>query len=458
MALLLAFLTLTSSATVGLLLAAQATRHRLLTAATAVLAITTLSLLAVAAIYKDDSPDRIARQDISAQADIADAIDGETADEPNGIDGPDDADELDAETEADAEEEDEPQLPSPQIMEPGFYVEPVTADGALSRPTSITLGSDGELYIGHDSGIVVARDTTGDGFYDDVQHFGLEESWVFGLDFYDGQLYAAVGGRLLRLTDTDGDGVADVVEELVSGLPSDVYGGHSNSGIQVSPDGVLFMTSGGTSDHGPEEDPWGGMILALELDGTEGSVDPTIYATGMRNPFDVAFCPDGNLYANDNGPDRLGLPPADNPPDEINLILEGEDYGYPDYFGFVPEETGTLSPVAALSTGAGPTGLICYSGEAFGSEYHGDLFATLWGTFTQAEESGRRIVRIQLEETDEGVGVTGTVTDFVTEIGRPIAIEQDDDGTLLVVDHEHWRIFRIAYDAERAPTALAAPR
>jgi hypothetical protein len=53
-----------------------------------------------------------------------------------------------------------------------------------------------------------------------VQPFGLEGGWVFGLDYHDGDLYAAVAGSLLRLTDTTGDGVADEIEELLIGLPS----------------------------------------------------------------------------------------------------------------------------------------------------------------------------------------------------------------------------------------------
>ena len=320
-----------------------------------------------------------------------------------------------------------------------FVTEPVTDAAAFAMPTAFAIGDEGELYVGHSFGISVLRDTTGDGFYDNREHFGLEAGWIFGLDYYHGALYAAVAGSVLRLSDRDGDGVADDIFTLAEGLPSNLYGGHSNSGLAVGPDGLLYMTVGGTSDHGPELEPLGGTILRMELGGGE----PEIYASGFRNPYDLAFCPDGRLYATDNGPDQQNEVPANIPWDEVNLIEAGGRYGYPDYFGPVPSETGTISPAARVAPSAGITGITCYSGEAYPMEYEGRLFVTLWGTFTYPVETGRRVMRIDTEETADGP--RGVAVEFASGVGRPIDILQDHGGHLLVLDYENGQIFRISY-------------
>src|SRR5690606_3749487 len=98
--------------------------------------------------------------------------------------------------------------------------------------------------------------------------------------------------------------------------------------------------------------------------------------------YDLAYCPDGRLFATDNGPDQISERLPYIPWDEINLIVDGGHYGYPQFFGSVPEETGTLSPVADVAPGAGITGITCYGGETYPEEYGGDLFVTLWGTFS----------------------------------------------------------------------------
>ena len=331
----------------------------------------------------------------------------------------------------------------PQVTEPAasasFVVEPATPEGTFASPTSFAIGDSGELYVGHDYGIGVARDTTGDGVYDYTRHFALDTGWVFGLDYHDGFLYAAIAGTTLRLQDLDADDIADEVVTLTEGLPHNIYGGHSNSGLAMGPDGLLYMAIGGTSDHGPELEPLGGTILAMEPSGGP----PWVHASGFRNAYDLAFCPDGRLYAVDNGPDQLGDQLTFRPWDEVNLVVPGGNYGYPDYFGPVSADTGTISPMARVAPSAGITGITCYAGGAYPAEYTGDLFVTLWGSFTLPVDTGRRVMRVSFEDTPSGP--TGTAVEFADGFGRPIDIIADPEGHLLVLDHERGQIFRIRY-------------
>lgn len=122
---------------------------------------------------------------------------------------------------------------------------------------------------------------------------------------------------------------------------------HNYSGIVVSPDGkYLFVSAGSRTDHGDLQDvgglfpglreaPLSSKILRVPLDGAD-LVLPNdeaqlleggyLYAWGTRNAYDMAFAPNGNLFAIDNGPD------ADYP-EELNWIREGHHYGFPWKFG-----------------------------------------------------------------------------------------------------------------------------
>ncbi len=120
---------------------------------------------------------------------------------------------------------------------------------------------------------------------------------------------------------------------------------HLFNGVAVSPDGAfVYVNSGSRTDHGevqnngfafPEarEEPITSAIFRLPADGAdltltndEAALAPYFFADGVRNAYDLAFAPDGKLFAGDNGPD------ADFA-DELNWLQEGKHYGFPWRFG-----------------------------------------------------------------------------------------------------------------------------
>ncbi len=330
--------------------------------------------------------------------------------------------------------------PPPELVMPEqFQIEAVSALGAFDRPTAFVLGERGQIYVANANGIELAADSTGDGHFDRVTHFALDSPWVLGLAYLGGNLYAADGGRLLRLRDGNGDTVADVHQVLIAGLPTNLYGGHSNNGLAFGPDGRLFMTVGGTSDHGPELVANAGVILAMDLE--TGAL--TSYASGFRNPYDLTFCPSGQLFASENGPDGLDDTLIFRPPDEVNLVLEGRNYGYPDFFGYAPFWADVESPIALLPVSGAATGIVCYSGTGFPDVFQNSLFVTLWGTLTFEIETGRRLMNVRLEEINGRV--FGVLSEFATGFEHPIDVIQDRDGSLLVLDYGLGQIFRISY-------------
>ncbi len=128
---------------------------------------------------------------------------------------------------------------------------------------------------------------------------------------------------------------------------SNTYFDHLYNGIVVSADGQYVYVNGGSrTDHGEVETNGGAFpetreaaltskILRiptsandLVLPNDEAALDAQklIFARGTRNAYDMAFAPNGDLFAIDNGPD------ADYP-DELNWIQEGAHYGFPWRFG-----------------------------------------------------------------------------------------------------------------------------
>lgn len=79
-----------------------------------------------------------------------------------------------------------------------------------------------------------------------------------------------------------------------------------------------------------------GKILRLNLDGSIPEDNPTIngvqshiYSYGHRNIQGLALGPDGHLYASEHGPKT---------DDEINLIQEGKNYGWPYVAGYQDDQ------------------------------------------------------------------------------------------------------------------------
>jgi glucose/arabinose dehydrogenase len=118
---------------------------------------------------------------------------------------------------------------------------------------------------------------------------------------------------------------------------------HLCSGIVVSPDGnYIYFNSGSRTDHGEVESisglypnlretgltakilrlPANGNNLVLTNDINVLRSAAYVFAEGTRNAFDLAFGPNGELFATDNGPDR-------DMSDELNWIRPGMHYGFP---------------------------------------------------------------------------------------------------------------------------------
>ena len=322
-------------------------------------------------------------------------------------------------------------FPAAIAVPPGFGVQLLLKGPQLVNATSMAFGEDGELFIAAPDGIYIAI-LNGPSGIQAVRLYTDLLKGALGLAVRGRQLYVSLNGNLYVLTDLDGDQEAYDIRVLASGLPNSGYGGHATNGLAFGSDGRLYWAVGGTSDHGPELDPTAGSILSVDPDTGEYQV----YARGLRNPYDLAWCHDGQLFATDNGPDRLDKTLVHAPPDELNLILPGRNYGYPDAFGNAPSWSDTESPIALLPAHAVPTGITCYEGQSFPAEMRGDLFIALF--------QSRAIVRVHSEATDHGgMWKTYDFVSYKSELGAPIDVTVAPDGDLLWLDYLNGQVYRV---------------
>ncbi len=149
--------------------------------------------------------------------------------------------------------------PGPALTVPaGFVIERVAGPPLVNRPIVADFDEEGRLYVADSSGsndktdkqvvdrphrIVRLEDTNGDGRFDKSVVFADKMMFPEGAMWLAGSLYVAAPPSIWKLTDTDGDGVADQREEwwqgkTLTGCANDLHGPY------LGPDGWIYWTKG----------------------------------------------------------------------------------------------------------------------------------------------------------------------------------------------------------------------
>lgn len=320
------------------------------------------------------------------------------------------------------------------ISLPSGFAWSIYAQGTMDNPTSIAFGSDNRLYIADISGALwIATDKNNDNQIDTITKWADGFNLLVGLIWLNNELYAASSGKIEALRDSNGDDVADQRRIVVDGLPSLVFRPHSNNGLAVGPDGRLYFGVGSTTDGQYENNPLAASILSVNPDGS----DLKVFARGLGNAFDVAFNREGELFAGDNGPSGAN---GEEPPDEFNHIEEGQNYGFPYFFGDPPKNGGTKGALVSFPPHSVPTGLSFYTGNTYPTQYRDSGFLTLW----------QRGEIMQLEVARAGNGnYLSRPTPFGSGFLYPIDVVTGPDGNLYVADFGTSAIYRITYDVNK---------
>ena len=131
---------------------------------------------------------------------------------------------------------------------------------------------------------------------------GLHE--ILGLRYYNGSFYCAQRSELTKITDRNGDGIADRYETVCSWPLTGNYHEYSYGPV-IDDDGFMYVT-GNVGFFNPEwwrgqsKAPWRGWAMQIS---PNGDMEP--FATGMRSPCGIGMV-DGELFVADNQGDWIG--------------------------------------------------------------------------------------------------------------------------------------------------------
>jgi glucose/arabinose dehydrogenase len=195
-------------------------------------------------------------------------------------------------------------------------------------------------------------------------------------------------------------------EVILEGIPNGFI--HDGGRLEFGPDGHLYASTGETGDGELAQDrsSLGGKILRITPDGdpAPGNPDPDspIWSWGHRNVQGLAFDDDENLWASEFGNSAF---------DELNLIREDANYGWPEVEGRGTDDRFVNPQVVWSTDEASPSGL------AFGDGH-------LW----LAALRGTRLWRIDVA----GGRATDPRDFFVGDYGRMRTVEVAPDGRLWV--------------------------
>jgi glucose/arabinose dehydrogenase len=413
--------------------------------------------------------------------------------------------------------------PADVSLPAGYRIE-VVATG-LTFPTGVAFDGSGRPYVvesGYSYGEVFTTPrllrVESTGTLTVVATGANNGPWT-GVVFRDGNFYVAEGGeteggRILRIA-PDGR-----ITALVSGLPS--LGDHHTDGPAIGADGMLYFGQGTATNsavvgndnaqfgwlkrHADFHDvpcrdvtlagrnfesphwngsgtiastgaflpygtpsspgqvvrgqvPCSGAIMRVPLAGGT----PELVAWGFRNPFGLAFAPDGQLYVSENSYDDRGSRPVWGTADVLWRVTPGTWYGWPDFAEGFPltrsdfkppgkSQPPTLlqappgtppRPVARFPVHSSADGFDFSRNPAFG--HVGEAFVAEFGD--QAPTTGKvlgpvgfKVVRVDVRN--------GVVEDFAVNrspsngpasklgtagLERPVAARFDPDGRALYI-------------------------
>ena len=236
--------------------------------------------------------------------------------------------------------------PQVKTLQPGVQLTLVAEHAELATPTGVDVDEQGRIwvvaththfrpddYVGpeHDE-ILIFSDLNKEGRAQKRQVFYNATDATMDLELGpDGWVYLAERDRILRIKDTNGDGKADV-EENIAVLKSEADYPHNGlEGLAWDPNGDLVFALGenyakpwsltgtdGVTVKGAGE----GGVFRCTADGKK----LRRIAEGFWNPFGICVRADGEIFAAENDP-------GERPPCRVLHIIEGGDYGYERSYG-----------------------------------------------------------------------------------------------------------------------------
>jgi glucose/arabinose dehydrogenase/mono/diheme cytochrome c family protein len=408
-------------------------------------------------------------------------------------------------------------------LSPGFCAT-VFADN-LGHVRHMVMAPNGVLYVNTWSGryyhnvppppggfLIALKDTKGDGKADVIERFGpgvaQGSAGGTGIGFYNGALYAEQNDKIVRyVLPADSIVPKEPAQVVVSGLP--LTGDHPMHPFIIDAQGHLYVDLGSAtnscqSDNRMPNSPGRSPCTELQTRaGTwrynAGKTDQHFspaerYITGLRNGEGFGIDAAGRLFVTQHGRDQLSQnwsrlytsqQSAGQPAEEIVMLHQGADYGWPEcYYDrfqkklvLAPEYGGDggnkigvcaekTAPVAAFPAHWAPNDLVIVAGPAFPAAYQGGALVAFHGSWNRAPEpqGGYNVVFQPLTDGKASGnflvfadGFAGAIEEPGQATFRPTGLALGSDGALYISDDVHGRIWRVTFQGAADAPVAAAP-
>lgn len=333
-------------------------------------------------------------------------------------------------------------------LRPGFHIS-LFADH-VSGVRNLVLGPGGVVYaaLQGPGKVVKLVDANGDGVAESVTDVATGLDGPFGIAFHGDTMYVGEETRIRRwIPGKPGP------DTIVPDLPS---GGHSTRTVVLGSDGYLYVAVGSSCNICDESNSRRAAVTRFNTDGS----GEHRFATGLRNSVGLAINPTtGELWATNNDRDNIGGNNSgitDNlPPEHLNILRDGRFYGWPQCY--LPGEHNpeypsancaqVEAPAITFQAHSAPLGLTFYTGTKFPG-FEGDAFVAFHGSWNRTVPTGAKVVHVKIQNGQAVSSedfVTGWQLDNGSRWGRPVAPLALPDGSLLISDDTGGRVWRVTY-------------
>ncbi|MCH7605036.1 PQQ-dependent sugar dehydrogenase [Patescibacteria group bacterium] len=359
----------------------------------------------------------------------------------------------------------------PLTLPEGFSISIFARDIGPARV--MTFDPVGNLLVSvtKENKVIALPDQNRDGVADEII------TVIAGLNQPHGLAFRCERGCRLYIAETDQVAVYDYNAATLKALNKTILfdlpggGNHFSRTIIFSEDGRLLTSVGSTCNVCNESDWRRAAILVSNADGS----DLKVFASGLRNAVFMVLHPFiEQLWVTEMGRDLIG---DDIPPDEINIVEEGKNYGWPICYGKNVVDTDfhkddhvhigldctepfEIPSHIDLQAHSAPLGLAFVPGQGWPVEYRGDLLVSYHGSWNRTVPTGYKIMRFRLDEQGNYLSREDFISGWLTQsdnsflgglavteraLGRPVDILIHPDGVMYVSDDKAGVIYRIVY-------------